>query len=724
MVRARPGAVAARGTMMTAEGKTKVGAWGRLRPSRLSTRLTASIVLTAAVVFILVSAIIGVTLGYQTRSVATVTARSQYAEARNQLDLQSRELDALLIGFTDWDTFYAQTSSPEEQFVSGEFAPRLRDRASASALVWVATGGTLISSYGAATDVEALIALAERRPDGARGPMSLPSGPAVVAVRPIVGSTPAGPVGYVAVARAVLPEWFENSGLGTITVTSTDTLPEAGPGWREDEPPRGYDVMVSTFDDGRFVTRVGLRGIDGTSVLVFESSQPDPWLGEGRTWGIVLIPLGLGLAVLGVAYLLGTALGRDIVRPLRSFVEYIQDQGYLALQGLRTDEQLLIDPDLPEDFTNLGEVITDLMTQLRIIQSELIEAGDQALAAERAFRTVVEESPEVKILVRSGVVEIANPAAAHFFGLQFGDLLRAEPDGLFSGIQLLGEDDAPLDLLNIARQTHDTPVVARCVVSDQPDRWIELSVAFIDPLGADYVISARNITEERRLEALRQEVLSLVSHDLRSPLTVVRGYLDILDRPLDDDRRATAVDSARRAAQRMEGLLDDLLHATRAEAVFTPRVMRPVDLSVLVEGAATALQMGAGQTVAMALEPGVMVLGDPVRLEQAVTNLIGNAIKHGPPEGEVRVGVETRNGRVIVSIEDDGPGIPADQREHVFERGVRGNASQSTPGMGLGLYIVRVVAEAHGGLAFVDDSGTGTRFVLDLPIIRPDGNYS
>jgi signal transduction histidine kinase len=705
-----------------ASGKTGGGAWSRLLPARLSTRLTVSIVVTAAVTFVLVATIIGVSLSYQTRSVATVTAGGQYAEARNQLDLRSRQLDALLMALTDWDTFYTQTSTPDGQFTDREFDPWLRDRAAASTIVWMTADGTVLNSYGNADDVDALVALARRKTDGARGPMSLPSGPAVVAVRPIIGDPPKEAAGYVAVARTVSTDWFETSGLGTIAVTPTDTLPEAGPGWSTVDPPHGYDVMLSMFDGGFFVTRAALRGIDGSSVLVLESSRPDPWLGEGRAWTIVLVPLAIGLVVLGIAYLLGSALGRDIVRPLRSFVKYIQDQGYLALQGLRTDEELLIEPGLPEDFANLGEVITDLMTQLRINQSELIEAGDQALAAERAFRTVVEESPEVKILVRSGVVEIANPAAAHFFGLQLGDLLRAEPAGLFSGIRLLGEDDTPLDLLNVARQAHDTPVVARCVTPDQPDRWIELSVAFIDPMGADYVMSARNITEERRLEALRQEVLSLVSHDLRSPLTVVRGYLDILDRPLDDERRTTAIDSARRAAQRMEGLLDDLLHATRAEAVFAPRVMRPVDLSVLVEGVATALQMSVEQDIITSLEPGVMVLGDPFRLEQAVTNLIGNAIKHGPAQGEVRVSVETRNDRVVVSIEDDGPGIPADQREHVFQRGTRGSASQSTPGMGLGLYIVRVVAEAHGGLAYVDDSDSGTRFVLDLPIVRPDGN--
>jgi signal transduction histidine kinase len=700
----------------------KRGPWSRLLPARLSTRLTASIVLTAAVVFILVATVVGVTLSYQTRSVATVTARSQYAEACNQLDLRASQLDALIIGFTDWGAFYTQTLQPDEEFIDAEFDPWLRERASASAVVWITTDGDVVSSYGSTGDVDALVALAQRKSAGARGPMSLPSGPAVIAVRPIIGDPPSDAVGYVAVARTISTGWFEDSGLGTITVSTADEIPGPPRDWSDVDPPRGYEVMLSKFDGGLFVTRAALRGVDGSSVLVFESSRPDPWLGEGRAWSIVLVPLAIGLVVLGIAYLLGSALGRDIVRPLRSFVGYIQDQGYLALQGLRTDEELFIEPGLPEDFANLGVVITDLMTQLRINQSELIEAGDQALAAERAFRTVVEESPEVKILVRSGVVEIANPAAAHFFGLQLGDLLRAEPDGLFSGIRLLGEDNATLDLLNIARQAHDTPVVARCVTADQPDRWIEFSVAFIDPLGVDYVISARNITEERRLEALRQEVLSLVSHDLRSPLTVVRGYLDILDRPLDDDRKTTAVDSARRAAQRMEGLLDDLLHATRAEAVFAPKVMRPVDLSVLVEGVATSLQMGAEQSIITSLEPGVMVLGDPVRLEQAVTNLIGNAIKHGPAEGEVRVRVETRDDRVIVSIEDDGPGIPVDQREHVFERGARGSASHATPGLGLGLYIVRVVAEAHGGLTFVDDSETGTRFILDLPVVRPDGD--
>lgn len=702
--------------------ETHPAGWLRkLVPARLGARLTVSIVLMAAVLFTLVATIVGVTLSYYTRSLASVSAEGQLVEARTQLDLRARELDAFVLGFTDSAAFYERTIDPDDTFTRQYFDPWLKDHCSAAAVTWTTADGDVISAYGNDADLKALLQLAEDSPDGVRGPTALPSGPAIVAVRPVTGAGGASPVGFVAVATPISTEWFTTPAQRSIAITAAQALPAEGDGWDETTSPHGYRITLSRFARGLFFTRAAMLGVDGRSLLVVEISQPDPWLGEGRAWSIVLLPLALGLVVLGIAYLLANALGRSIVAPLERFVNYLQDQGYLALQGLRTDETLLVEPGLPEDYARLGEVITDLMTQLRINQSDLIEAGDQALAAERAFRTVVEESPEVKILVRGGVVEIANPAAAHFFGLQLGDLLRAEPDGLFTGIQLFDEDGEPLHLLSVARQAHEKPVVARCVAHDQPDRWIELSVAFIDPDGTDYVISARNITEERRLEALREEVLSLVSHDLRSPLTVVRGYLDILDRPLDDEHRSTAVASARKAAQRMEGLLDDLLHATRAETVFAPRVMRPVDLSMLVEGIASSLQMGATQRITTALDQAVTVLGDPVRLEQAIANLVGNAIKHGPPEGEVRVGVVAQGDRAIVSVEDDGPGIPEDQRETVFERGTRGSAQQSTPGMGLGLYIVRVVAEAHGGLAFVDDSAAGTRFVLDLPLIRPDG---
>jgi len=438
-----------------------------------------------------------------------------------------------------------------------------------------------------------------------------------------------------------------------------------------------------------------------------------------RLAAIVILATGVLAVVITVVFT--RAASRSIGRPLRRFVAYMREQGYLALQGLRADEDLVVDPRLPQDFRELGEVIVDLMTQLRVNQADLIEAGEHALAAEQAFRMVVEESPEVKILVRDGVVEIANPAAAHFFGLHLGDLVRASPEGLFAGIGLFDENGVATDVSTIAAQAAGGPVVTRCTSPNQPDRWMEMSVAAIGPSPRDYVISARNVTEERRLDALREEIVSLVSHDLRSPLTVVKGYLEILERPLEDEKRAAAAHNAGRAVDRMEGLLDDLLHATRAERVFAPTVLRSVDLGWLAEGVASSLQMAAEQHLRVFADEDVIVLGDAVRLEQAITNLVGNAIKYGPPEGEVRITVTAREDRVRLTVEDDGAPIPEDQRGSLFERGTRGTGVRTMPGMGLGLYIVRVIAEAQGGTASVEcpESG-GNCFVLELPL-KPRG---
>jgi len=686
----------------------------RLMPERLSTRLISSMTVAAFVVFAVIATGIGLAIAYHVRALGTAEAVSQLAEGRLAIELRARELDSFIISFTEWQEFYGQTTDPDPAFISNELDPWLPDRANASTLVWTGPGGDAIHTYGDSADVKALLDLT--RLGAAAGVVRLPSGPSVLAIRPVVGYPEKEPVGTLAITRpladdpALMP-------LGPSDLDDGGDPSAPGRGWTTQQAPSGYASVVTDLRDGAIIARGSLTGIDGETVAVLEVSRPDPWLGEGRAWLVILVPVSLGLITTSAAFLLGTALSRSIERPLAQFVTYLRDQGYLALQGLRPDEELALDPNLPDHFIELGNVIIDLMTQLRVIQSDLIEAGDHALAAEHAFRTVVEESPEVKILVREGVVEIANPAAAHFFGLHLGDLVRAEPGGLFGGVDLFDESGDLIHLAEVRARAQYEPVVARCVVPNQPDRWVEISVAAIDPEGDDYVISARNITEERRLDALRQEILSLVSHDMRSPLTVVNGYLDILRRDLGETQREDAIGNAQRGIKRMEGLLDDLLGATRAERAFAPTVMRSTDFGELVSGIASSLGVSSEQDVAVTVDEGVMILGDPARLEQAAANLIGNAIKHGPPAGTVRVSVHARDGRAVLAVEDEGTGVPAEDRERVFERGVRGTSAEGTPGMGLGLYIVRAIAEAHSGTVSVGDAdGGGARFVLDLPL--------
>lgn len=673
---------------------------------RLSTRVQVVMALSTAVVFTVIATIVGLGVAQYSRSLATDEAKRQLDMIHVQFDLEASRLDALIAGFCE----YGATTGDGAGDAAVALERWLAEESPANVMVCVDGNGDVSVSRGTEADIAALLSLMSSHPAGVRGPVLLPSGPAVVAVRP--ARLDAG-------ATAIACPLSESQ--VTVDERTTELLPPAPVNTGEDDPsgisvPVGYLTAMADTRDGLFITRATLTGVDGQPAVTVSIERPDPGLGEGQLWLVLMVPIALGLVTVGLGYLLGMAIGRSVTRPLHRFVTYLREQGYMALQGLRTDDGLIVEQGLPSDFAELGAVIHDLVTQIRINQADLIEANDQALAAERAFRTVVEESPEVKILVRGGVVEIANPAAAHFFGLHVGDLLRAEPGGLFADVEFFDEEGGRVGLLDIARKQSGQVSVVRCVTGDdRVERWMEISVAFIDPDAHDYVISARDITERRRLEALREEVLSLASHDLRTPLTVVRGYLDILETPIADAQRTKAVGGARRATERLESLLNDLLYATRADRVLAPQVLRPVDLSALAHTVAASLQIGALQTIETSAAEPVVVLGDSDRLEQAITNLVSNAIKHGPAEGVISVGVTAVDGRARVTVADEGPPIPEEQRESLFDRGVRG--SSGVPGSGLGLYIVRVVAEAHNGQAFVESADGRTRFVIDLPLM-------
>ncbi len=683
------------------------------RMTTISMRMQLTMALSAAVVFTVVAVIVGLGVTDYARTLATVEAKSRLESLRARLDLEASALGTLATGLAASEAPRGALSTGTAE-PSAAFREWLSGQPTARSVVWVAEDGTVSLSHGDTADIGTMASLVTSGTTAHFGLIALPSGPAAVALAPVGGTAPAA---TIVVAEPLQTGEILTSDL-TTTLIASDAMSGTDGQWTQITFPEGYSAAIADARDSLFLIQATLTGIDGRPAATVRLEQPDPGLARGRLWLVVIVPVALGVVTVGLAFLLGMALSRSITAPIHRFVTYLQEQGYLALHGLRTDETVIVEPGIPGDFAELGDVITDLMKQLRVNQAELLEANDQALAAERAFRTVVEESPELKILVREGVVEIANPAAAHFFGLNLGDLLRADPDGLFEGVRFFDEADDPVDFLEIAQESGGRAHIVRCLVDEQPERWMEMSVAFIDPEERDYVISARNVTEERRLEALREEVMSLASHDLRSPLTVVRGYLDILDKPIADEQREKAVAAARRATERLEGLLNDLLDATRAERVLAPQVMRPVDLGELARSVASSLQIGALQTIIVdAVEP-VTVLGDRDRLEQAITNLVGNAIKHGPAEGGIRVGVSSRDGHALVTVEDDGPGIPADQRESLFERGMRG--SKDTPGMGLGLYIVRVVSEAHGGTSYVEATPRGTRFVIELPLTASD----
>jgi signal transduction histidine kinase len=218
------------------------------------------------------------------------------------------------------------------------------------------------------------------------------------------------------------------------------------------------------------------------------------------------------------------------------------------------------------------------------------------------------------------------------------------------------------------------------------------------------------------LEAQRQ-LLADTSHELRTPLTTIRGNLDLLERGLPPTERAEVLAETREEVDRMARLIRDLL--LLAESDSGTRQLERVPLRLDLLAREVVGRTGEGERIHLETEP-VMVVGDDERLRQLIGNLVQNALRHGSDEpGAVHVTVSRRPPNVLLTVEDDGPGLPADALERVYDRFYRVDRARSraSGGTGLGLAIVRNVAQAHGGRTWAENRAdrSGARFSVELP---------
>jgi two-component system, OmpR family, sensor kinase len=219
--------------------------------------------------------------------------------------------------------------------------------------------------------------------------------------------------------------------------------------------------------------------------------------------------------------------------------------------------------------------------------------------------------------------------------------------------------------------------------------------------------------------ATQRRFVDDAGHELRTPITVIRGQLELLsDDPVERDETLGLVTSE---LDRMSRIVEDLLILARSE---TPDFIEihPIDLVDFLEEMTVKASGLSDREVTLAGADQCVFFGDRQRLTQAVTNLTRNAFEHGPPDVEVSLAGRIDGSRVRVSVTDDGPGISPEVRERLFERFYRGRPGRrSTRGSGLGLSIVRAIAEGHGGTVELDTGASGTTFTLVLPAIPPEG---
>jgi len=239
-----------------------------------------------------------------------------------------------------------------------------------------------------------------------------------------------------------------------------------------------------------------------------------------------------------------------------------------------------------------------------------------------------------------------------------------------------------------------------------------------------YIDVAQKTTVQMESEQLRNSLLSAISHDLRTPLASLVGLADTLQlmKPPPVGQQQELIQSMRNSAMRMSALVNNLLDMARLEsgAVQLNRQWQPFE-EVLGSALAACASMRESRPLQIHLAPDLPLLYlDAVLVERVLVNLLENAIKYTPAHTPIEIDARTEGNNVIVTIDDNGPGLPQGREDAIFEKFERGKKESATPGVGLGLAICRAIMQAHDGTIRGETrSSGGARFVLTLPIGKP-----
>jgi PAS domain S-box-containing protein len=358
----------------------------------------------------------------------------------------------------------------------------------------------------------------------------------------------------------------------------------------------------------------------------------------------------------------------------------------------------------------------------------------------RLYQTAQEQRSELEAMLRGigdAVVAtdarlrltVLNPIAAEIFGVQRGATAGQHLSAVIDNAALV-------DLAQRALTGHEPSLVHEItlpqVPGGQPPRFYQ---ALASPVLGErgevrgVVTVLRDITEQRELDQVKSDFLSVVSHELKTPLHSIKGFVDIIlmgkTGPVTDTQR-DFLGTVKQQAEALQIMINDLLEFSRLEAGHIRLRIERLLVGQLVQGVVARLAPLADEAglQLINLVPGDfgLIAADEARLEQVITNLLSNAIKF-TPQGSVTVQAADLGSQIQVSVSDTGIGIPADQLQRVFSRfhQVDGSATRSYRGAGLGLTICKHIIEYHGGRIWAESvEGQGSIFHFILPKSQPD----
>jgi len=273
----------------------------------------------------------------------------------------------------------------------------------------------------------------------------------------------------------------------------------------------------------------------------------------------------------------------------------------------------------------------------------------------------------------------------------------------------------------VVRAAVDPAAAPSLVIGGLPRSRLPFLLGLLALTAGLIVTAILQLRRERALAQLRSDFVSRVSHELRTPLTQIRMFAEtlLLDRVRSPEERRRSLEIIDREARRLTNLVENVLRFSRGERGEDRIDAQARDVVPLVRRLLADFEpLVAGRArIRVTLPDRAIARVDEEALHQILLNLLDNAVKYGPDRQEVRLGVSVSGPRVIFSVEDEGPGVPEDERARVFERYYRlpRDRKSSVAGTGIGLAVVRDLARLHGGEARAELSARGARFVLELP---------
>jgi signal transduction histidine kinase/DNA-binding response OmpR family regulator len=403
---------------------------------------------------------------------------------------------------------------------------------------------------------------------------------------------------------------------------------------------------------------------------------------RSRTALITVLAAG-GLALLGAMGLVAT-----LVASIRSPLERLVDAtGRLA--GGELDQR--VEPAGPQELQDLGGAFNVMAERLGAAQRRIEEERQKlAVTIESLGDALVVTDPE-------GVIMAVNPRAEDV-------VPELRPGGTVDADSLPDLDEA----------------LGGEVIRERDKRTLSITAARLGADGSEGIVwTIRDVSERARLEKVKSDFVATASHELRSPLTSIKGFVELLGRSQTlEAREREFVDVILLSTDRLVDLVNDLLDVARLEAGKMEVHPRLFDISEVVHEVATLMAPRLGekeQELVLSVPPSLpRALADPTRVRQIVTNLLSNAHQYTDAGGRLEVGVQASDGFLELTIADTGRGMTADEVQHVFDRFVR--REDGTGGTGLGLSIVKSLVDVQRGSIDVESElGVGTRFTVKLP---------